>query len=52
MTDVQCAGCTAGALLHDKATEDSAMDVQAIFGLQFLLSLVVIGLLAKWKLSP
>ena len=28
------------------------MDVQAIFGLQFLLSLLVIGLLAKWTLTP
>ncbi len=28
------------------------MEVQAIFGLQFALSLVVIGLLAKWTLSP
>lgn len=28
------------------------MDTQAIFGLQFLISLVVIGLLAKWQLSP
>ena len=28
------------------------MDTQAIFGLQFLLSVVVFGLLAKWKLAP
>ena len=28
------------------------MDTQAIFGLQFLLSLLVIGLLAKWVLAP
>jgi hypothetical protein len=28
------------------------MDTQAIFGLQFLISLVVIGLLAKWILAP
>ena len=28
------------------------MDAQAIFGLQFLLSLVVWGLIAKWLLSP
>jgi len=28
------------------------MDTQAIFGLQFLLSLLVIGLLAKWTLAP
>lgn len=28
------------------------MDVQAIFGLQFLLSLVVWGALAKWLLAP
>ena len=28
------------------------MNPQAIFGLQFVLSLLVIGLLAKWKLSP
>ncbi len=28
------------------------MDVQAIFGLQFFLSLLVIGLLARWTLTP
>ncbi len=28
------------------------MDVQAIFGLQFVLSLVVWGLIAKWLLAP
>ena len=28
------------------------MDVQAIFGLQFLLSLVVWGVLAKWLVTP
>ncbi len=28
------------------------MDVQAIFGLQFLLSLVMWGLIAKWLLAP
>ncbi len=28
------------------------MNTQAIFGLQFVLSLLVIGLLAKWTLSP
>ncbi len=28
------------------------MDAQAIFGLQFLLSLVVWGLIAKWLLAP
>ena len=28
------------------------MDVQAIFGLQFLLSVVVFGLLAKWEVAP
>ncbi len=28
------------------------MDAQAIFGLQFLLSLVVWGLIAKWLLTP
>ena len=28
------------------------MDTQAIFGLQFLLSLVVWGLIAKWLLAP
>ncbi len=28
------------------------MDVQAIFGLQFFLSLVVWGLIAKWLLAP
>ncbi len=28
------------------------MDTQAIFGLQFLLSLAVWGLIAKWPLSP
>jgi len=28
------------------------MDTQAIFGLQFVSSLVVIGLLAKWVLAP
>ena len=28
------------------------MDTQAIFGLQFLLSVIVFGLLAKWKLAP
>ena len=28
------------------------MDTQAIFGLQFLLSTIVVGLLAKWKLAP
>ena len=28
------------------------MDTQAIFGLQFIISLVVFGLLAKWLLSP
>ena len=28
------------------------MDTQAIFGLQFLLSLVVWGLIAKWLLTP
>jgi len=28
------------------------MNTQAIFGLQFVLSLVVIGLLAKWTLNP
>ena len=28
------------------------MSTQAIFGLQFVLSLLVIGLLAKWTLSP
>jgi hypothetical protein len=28
------------------------MDTQAIFGLQFILSLLVIGLLAKWVLAP
>ena len=28
------------------------MDAQAIFALQFVLSLVVLGLLAKWTLSP
>ena len=28
------------------------MDTQAIFGLQFLMSVVVIGMLAKWKVAP
>ena len=28
------------------------MDVQAIFGLQFVMSLVVWGLIAKWLLAP
>jgi hypothetical protein len=28
------------------------MDTQAIFGLQFMLSLIVIGLVAKWVLAP
>ena len=28
------------------------MDVQAIFGLQFVMSLVVWGLIAKWWLAP
>lgn len=28
------------------------MDAQAIFGLQFFLSVVVIGLLARWELAP
>ena len=28
------------------------MNTQAIFGLQFVLSLLVIGLLAKWTLNP
>ena len=28
------------------------MDVQAIFGLQFVLSLLVFGLLAKWEIAP
>ena len=28
------------------------MDPQAIFGLQFLLSLVVWGVIAKWSLTP
>jgi len=28
------------------------MDPQAIFGLQFILSIVAIGLLAKWELAP
>lgn len=28
------------------------MDTQAIFGLQFLLSLIVIGFLIKWKVTP
>ena len=28
------------------------MDVQAIFGLQFVLSIVVISLLAKWEVAP
>jgi hypothetical protein len=28
------------------------MDTQTIFGLQFLMSLAVIGSLAKWNLAP
>lgn len=28
------------------------MDTQAIFGLQFVISIVVIGLLANWELAP
>ena len=28
------------------------MNTQAIFGLQFISSLVVMGLLAKWMLAP
>ena len=28
------------------------MDIQAIFGLQFVLSLFVFGLLAKWEIAP
>lgn len=28
------------------------MDIQAIFGLQFLLSLIVISFLIKWKVTP
>jgi len=38
--------------LSHTCLRSNTMDTQAIFGLQFALSLLVIGLIAKWTLAP